>query len=51
MTMSAGGVKKVAILGASGYTGAELMRSDSNWAQESHHKPKVDNVYDKVLQK
>jgi hypothetical protein len=32
MTMSSGGVKKVAILGASGYTGAELMRSASNRA-------------------
>jgi hypothetical protein len=32
MMMSSGGVKKVAILGASGYTGAELMRSASNRA-------------------
>jgi hypothetical protein len=35
MTMSSGGVKKVAILGASGYTGAELMRCASKLALDS----------------
>lgn len=37
MKMSSGGVKKVAILGASGYTGAELMRSDSNSAFDNRY--------------
>lgn len=35
MSMSSSGVKKVAILGASGYTGAELMRSGLNRAFDS----------------
>jgi hypothetical protein len=35
MTMSSGGVKKVAILGASGYTGAELMRCASKRTLDS----------------